>query len=229
MAQPQSQTNWKERLLSIPQFFTIGKLALALGSVLDVWELVGQVRDRLSYHGMYEILEYDARLEIRDSRGEEVSLVRHEAIRFLQDNVVAIHDHAWGDGDVFAEYHCQPGIPVDFYQDGSKHNVLISLRETKNRGDVIDLWIERVIRGGLKEKEEWLETEIDHRMKRLKLSIIFPRDRRCQRAILTRRSTNETIVLEERYFSTLSDGRQQLTWETRHPKLHDIYTIKWRW
>ena len=160
---------------------TIGKVALALGSVLDVWELVGQVRDRLSYHGMYEILEYDASLEIRDPRGEEASLVRHETIRFLQDNVVAIHDHAWGDGDLFAEYHCQPGIAVDFYQDGSKHNVLISLRETKNRGDVIDLWIERVIRGGLREQEEWLETEIDHRLKRLKLSIIFPRDRRCQR------------------------------------------------
>ena len=229
MAQPQTQAIPRNRLLSIPQLSTISKLALTLGSVLDVWELVGQLRDRISYHGMYEILEYDATLEIMDPRGEVARLVRHEVIRFLQDNVVAIHDHAWGDGDLFAEYHCQPGIPVDFYEDGSKHNVLISLRETKNRGDVIDLWIERVIRRGLREKEEWLETEIDHRLKRLKLSIIFPRDRRCRRAILTRRSTNATIPLEGQHFSTLSDGRQQLTWESRHPRLHDMYTIKWRW
>jgi hypothetical protein len=229
MAQPEKQTDWKDRLLSIPQFFTLGKLAFALGTVLDFWELVGQWRDRLSYHGMYEILEYDARLEIMDTRGEEASLVRHEVIRFLQDNVVAIHDHAWGDGEPFAEYHCQPGLPVDFYQDGSKQNVLISLRETKNRGDVMDFWIERVIRGGLLEKDEWLETEIDHRMEYLKLSIIFPLERRCQRAILTQRSTNTTVTLGERHFSTLSDGRQQLTWETRHPRLHDLYTIKWRW
>ena len=139
------------------------------------------------------------------------------------------HSQAFGDGDLFAEYHCQPGIPVDFYEDGSKHNVLISLRETKNRGDVIDLWIERVIIGGLKANDEWLETEIDHRMKCLKLSIIFPRDRRCQRAILTRRSTHKTVALDRRHLSTLSDGRQQLTWETKRPRLHDLYAIKWRW
>ncbi len=229
MVQAQRTTNWKTKLRVIPQFSTIGNLALAFGSVLDVWELVGLLRDKIGYHGMYEILAYDATLEIRDARGHEASLVRHEVIRFLQDNVVAIHDHAWGDGELFTEYHCQPGIPVDFYEDGSKHNVLISLRETKNRGDVIDLWIERVISEGLRQKDEWLETEIDHRMKYLKLSIIFPRDRRCQRAILTRRSTNQTTILEGRHFSTLSDGRQQLTWETNRPKLHDIYTIKWRW
>lgn len=229
MTQTQRQVDWRDRLLSIPRFFSKGELAQALSIILDAWDVVSQVHDRLGYHGMYEILEYDATLEITDPTGEEANLTRHEVIRFLQDNVVAIHDHAWGDGDLFAEYHCQPGIPVDFYDDGSKHNILISLRETKNRGDVIDLWIERVIKGGLLGKDEWLETEIDHRVKYLKLSIIFPRRRRCQRAILTRRSTNQTITLEGRYFSTLSDGRQQLTWEAKYPKLHDLYTIKWRW
>jgi hypothetical protein len=229
MTQAQPHTSWKNTFLSIPRFFAKGELARAAGLILDIWDVAGQLRNRISYHGMYEILEYDATLEIRDPRGQEARLVRHEVIRVLQDNVVAIHDHAWGDGEIFAEYNCQPGIPVDFYEDGSKHNVLISLRETKNRGDVIDFWIERVIRDGLRQRDEWFETEIDHRMKYLKLSIIFPRGRRCQRAILTRRSTNQTIVLEGRHFSTLSDGRQQLTWETSHPKLHDIYTIKWRW
>ena len=31
-------------------------------------------------------------------------------IRFLQDNVVAIHDHAWGDGKLFAKYHAGRGF-----------------------------------------------------------------------------------------------------------------------
>jgi len=178
---------------------------------------------------MYEILDYDATLEIADPRGEKAMFRRREVIRFLQDNVVAIHDHAWGDGELFAKYRCQPGVPVDIYEDGSKRNVLISLRETKNRGDVIELGVERVVRGGFLEQDEWLETEIDHWMKDLKLSIIFPAERPCRRATLSRRSTGKTTLLPQDHFALLPDGRQKLTWGTRHPKLHDLYTIKWTW
>jgi hypothetical protein len=143
--------------------------------------------------------------------------------------VVAIHDHAWGDGEIFARYQCQPGLPVDWYEDGSKHNVLISLRETKNRGDMIELWIERVIHDGLLEEHEWLETEVDHIMQHLRLSVVFPRGRPCRRATLSRRSTGKTAPLSHEHFALLPDGRQKLTWETDNPRLHDRYTIKWVW
>jgi hypothetical protein len=188
-----------------------------------------QLRDKIGYHGMFEILEYQATLEIMDPNGEEAVLTRQEVIRFLQDNVVAIYDVAWGDGEILADYQCQPGVPVDFYQDGSKYKILISLRETKNRGDVETFSRERSIKGGFLSKDEWLETEIDHWTEHLKLSIIFPHERLCQRATVTRRSTNETITLDRQHFSTLSDGRQILTWQTSRPKLHDLYTIKWHW
>ena len=216
-------------MLSLFHLFSSGRLVLFLRNALDLWELVGELRSRIGYHGMYEVLEYDATLHILDPGGDTAYLSRHEVIRLLQDNVVAIHDHAWGDGDLFSEYQCHPGKAVDFYKDGSKHNVLISLRETKNRGDVIDLKVERVVKGGLLERDEWLETQVDHWMKRLKLSVIFPKERHCQRATLTCRSSNETLPLEGKHFSFLSDGRQQLTWETSHPRLHDLYTLKWRW
>lgn len=229
MSESGSKTSWQDRVLPIVDLFTTGRVLSVLRNALDVWELVAQWREKIGYHGMYEILDYDATAEIVDPSGKEVVLVRHEVIRFLQDNVVAIHDHAWGDGELFAEYNCQPGIPVDFYEDGSKWNVLISLRETKNRGDVMELWVERVIKGGLLEDHEWLETEIDHHTQRLKLSVIFPQARRCQRATLTRKSTHDTIALGKQHFNFLSDGRQKLTWESKHPRLHDLYTIKWQW
>ena len=200
-----------------------------LQKALDAWDLFGRLRERVRYHGMYEILDYDAVLEIRDSKGRKAVLTRQETVRFLQSNVVAIHDHAWGDGELFVKYQCQPGVPVDFYEDGSKHNVLISLRETRNRRDIIELWIERVIRDGLLEDHEWFETEIDHWMKQLKLSVVFPKSRPCRRATLSRRSTGETTALPQKHFALLPDGRQKLTWETRRPKLHDRYTIKWVW
>lgn len=227
-ASPKAASSYR-KLFAVFNLFSLGNLASILGSIFDLWEYLEQLRDKIGYHGMYEILEYDARLEIMDPEGRDAVLTRHEVIRFLQDNVVAIHDHAWGDGEILAEYQCQPGRPVDIYQDGSKYNILISLRETKNRGDVIDLWIERVIKEGFTETTEWLETEIDHWAEHLKLSVVFPEERPCRRATLTQRSTDETVTLDGHHFSYLSDGRQILTWEKSRPKLHDRYTIKWRW
>ena len=142
--------------------------------LLRAWDTLSRLWDKVHYHGMYEILDYDSTLEILDPKGEKSVLTRREVIRFLQNNVVAIHDHAWGDGDIFAAYRCQPGVPVDCYEDGARHNILISLRETKERGDVIDLWVERIIRDGLLKDQEWLETEVDHWMEHLTLSNIFP-------------------------------------------------------
>lgn len=197
--------------------------------LLDACDVLSRWWDERRYRGMYEILDYRSTLELLEPNGGEARLTRREVIRFLQDNVVGIHDHAWGDGQIFASYRCQPGVPVDFYEDGSKHNILISLRETKNRGDVVELWIERGIRGGFDNTEEWLETEIDHLMKKLQLSIIFPKSRPCRRATLSRRSRAEVISLSQNHLALLPDGRQKLTWCTRTPKLHDRYTIKWGW
>ena len=200
-----------------------------LPDLVKVLGLAARGWQRVRYRGMYEILEYDATLELLDPKGETAKLTRRQVVRFLQDNVVAIHDHAWGDGELFAEYSCRPGVPVDIYEDGAKHNVLISLRETRNRGEVVEFWIERVIKGGFTQPDEWLETEIDHWMKELKLSIIFPVDRHCKRATLTKRSTAKVALLPQDSYVLLPDGRQKLRWETVHPKLHDLYTIKWIW
>ena len=197
--------------------------------LLSGWDKVSRFLEKSRYHGLYEVLDYESTFEIMDPKGETATLRRREVIRFLQDNVVAIHDHAWGDGEIFADYQCQPGVPVDFYKDGSKFNVLISLRETKNRGDIIEFWVERVIKQGLLQEFEWLETEIDHWTKDLKLSIIFPKERPCRRATLSRRSTGKTTVLSQKHFALLPDGRQKLTWKTRHPRLHDRYTVQWMW
>ena len=51
--------------------------------------------------------------------------------------------------------------------------MLIPLRETKHRGDIVEFWIECVIRGGLLEENEWYETEIDRCTERLQLSTVL--------------------------------------------------------
>ena len=70
--------------------------------LLEAWDLVDQIRDHIGYHGMYEILDYRSTLDLSDATGEKAHISRRQVIRFLQDNIVAIHDHAWGDGKLFA-------------------------------------------------------------------------------------------------------------------------------
>ena len=188
-----------------------------------------QLWQRSRHEGMYEILEYDSVLELCDPKGKTAVFKRHQRVKFLQDDVIAFQDHAWGDGEIFADYQVSPGVEVDRYQDGDRWNVLISLRETKSSGDVEDFYIQRTIKGGFTKTEEWRQTDIRYQTRHLRLAIIFPRKRRCQRAVLIERNRNRTTELEQRQFSELPDGRQMLTWETKHPKRFEIYTIRWKW
>ena len=196
---------------------------------LEGWRVIRRLWNRRAQEGMYEILDYDSVLELRDPRGEVAVFKRRQRVRFLQDNIIAYQDFAWGDGNVLADYRCSPGVPVDQYQDGYRHNILISLRETKNKGDVADFNIERTVTGGFTKPNEWRQVMLQHRTRRLRIAVIFPKERPCQRATLTERNINRTTVLGDDHFSLLPDGRQVLSWETTRPRLFELYTIKWRW
>ena len=197
--------------------------------VFDLYRALQLFIRRERHEGMYEILEYDSTLDLVDAKGENAIFKRRERVKFLQDNVIAFQDRAWGDGEIFADYRCSPGIEVDRYQEGDRWNVLISLRETKSAGDVEDFYIERTVRRGFTKDEEWRQTEIRHRTRHLKLSVMFPEQRRCRRAVLIERNRNRTTVLDQGHFIDFPDGRQVLSWEIRNPRRFEIYTLKWRW
>jgi hypothetical protein len=200
-----------------------------LSLLFDLYRTLRQLISRERHEGMYEILEYDSTLELLDPKGRTAIFKRRQRVKFLQDNVIAYQDRAWGDGEILAEYKCSPGVEVDRYQEGDRWNVLISLRETKSAGDIEDFYIERTVRNGFTKDEEWRQTEIRHRTRQLKLAVIFPKERWCQRAVLIQRNRNRTTVLDQEHFTTLPDSRQVLTWEITKPRRFEIYTIKWRW
>jgi hypothetical protein len=197
--------------------------------LLDLYRNLRQFLMRDRHEGMYEILDYDTTLELVGPQGETAIFKRRQRVKFLQDNIIAFQDHAWGDGEIFSDYKCSPGVEVDRYQEGDRWNVLISLRETKSAGDVEDFYVERTVRGGFTRAEEWRQIEIRHRTRHLKLAIIFPKERRCRRAVLLQRSRNQSVVLGGEHFADLPDGRQILTWETTKIRRLEIYTIRWTW
>ena len=181
------------------------------------------------HEGIYEILDYDSTLELLDVKGKNAIFKKRQQVKFLQNYISTFQDYVWGDGEIFADYKCSPGRVVDRYQEGDRWNILISLRETKNSGDIEDFYIERTVKNTFTKEEEWRQIEIRHKTRHLKNSIIFPKQRYCKRAVLQQRSRHRTIVLGPEFFSKMPDGRQKLTWETRKIRHFEIYTIRWTW
>jgi hypothetical protein len=181
------------------------------------------------HEGLYEILDYDLTLNIEDKEGREAVFRRRQVVRFLQDHVIAYQDEAWGDGEVVSEYHCHPGVPVDFFRVGSRRMILISLRQTKNRGDIVEFNIERRVRDGFMKAEEWLEVETRYPTDRLRIAIYFPHARPCQRARLVQRRADSSNDLGDSHFSRTSDGRQVVSWEIKKPQQDESYIIAWTW
>ncbi|MCB0159094.1 MAG: hypothetical protein KDD83_13250 [Caldilineaceae bacterium] len=204
--------------------------------LLREWQALLAISQRLTAtfvksqpQGIFEVLDYDSTLELLDSKGKKAVFRRRQKVRFLQDHVIAFQDYAWGDGDPLADYKIAPGVEVDRYKEGDRWNLLISLRETKSRGDIEEFHIERSVRNGFTQPTEWRQTEIWLTTHRLRLAIIFPKTRHCTRALLHKRSVDKTVELDGEHIQPLPDGRQIVTWEERHPKRAEIYTIRWEW
>ena len=143
--------------------------------------------------------------------------------------VASFRDELWGEGTLASTYRCSPGKSVDFYREGSKHYALISLREAKHIGDVVEFNIERQVRAGFTHQMEWREVEINHPTRKLQLEVVFPRGRKCLGAWIHERQERRTATLSGDTFSILPDGRQVVAWKKSRPRLHELYTLRWRW
>lgn len=212
-----------------------GVATIILKYLLGEWQSIASlvsklfaylVRERLT--GLFEVLEYDSTLEILDTKGHKAIIHRRQRIRYLQDHIIAFQDHAWGDGNVLADYKVSPGVVVDKYQEGNRWNILISLRETRNKGDIEEFYIERTTQDSFTQSTEWYQTEVGAPTRKLKLVVIFPRKRPCKRAVLIQRSNGRTTEIHNSH-QTLTDGRLVVSWEKSYPKRAEIYTIKWEW
>ena len=175
------------------------------------------------------MLESTIRLELLDVGGRKAAYHKREQVRFLQDNVIAYQDKAWGDGNFLAHYRCSPGTPVDRYQEGHRWHILISLRETKHKGDMEEFHIERDIIDGFTRAEEDFQFEIDHVTHSLTLSVVFPAGRLPDRVTLIEQNANRSTELGPRHKRVLPDGRLEIVWRTERPRLYEAYIVRWKW
>jgi len=192
------------------------------------WEFIQRVVG-LRHEGMYEVLEYEARLVLKDPRGETAHYFKRQRVRFVQDNIIAYQDQAWGDGDIFADYKCSPGVAVDRYREGNRYRILISLRESKKRGDIEEFNIQRTIEHGFTKAVEDFQTDIDHTTRKLRVSVVFPAARIPRQISLIEKNAARTTPLGKDQLRALPDGRWQVTFSTGKPRLFESYILRWSW
>jgi len=195
----------------------------------DLWKIIRKVMQGWSYKGMYEVLDYESTLELKDRGGKKATFKKREKVRYLQDNVIAYQDQAWGDGEILVSYRCTPGTPVDRYRSGYKTYVLISRREVRNKGDVDEFNIEWSIRRGFLRRTEQWETHVKQRTRDLKINVIFPKSRPPQRTTLIEGNGQRSQSLTKSVHVLLPDGRWLVTWETYRPRLYENYVLQWDW
>lgn len=115
------------------------------------------------------MLDYSIRLELKDPEGRKALVSKRERVKYLQNNIIAFQDQAWGDGKILQSYECTPGIPVDKYRSGYKTHILISLRGIKNRGDIDEFKIRWGISWGFLSLTGFLATDVDHKTDAVKV------------------------------------------------------------
>jgi hypothetical protein len=181
------------------------------------------------YQALYEVLSFQVTLELLDPRGEVAVLEREEELRFLQDGVVGLYHQVWGVGDLFDEYEVEPGIVADRFELGSRQVTLISLRQIKNRGDVLHLRIRRQVKQGWTHRREWLETAINHQTRFVQVKVIFPDARPPIEVAVSELQSGTSEELDQASRSVDAQGRTVIVWERRSPVLGETYLLTWGW
>lgn len=209
---------------------TITKSVLPWIEVLGEAIRVGrQVLNGLATEGTYEVLEYGLRLELKDREGKKALVSKWEKVKYLQNNIIAFQDQAWGDGKILLNYQCKPGVPVDKYRSGYKTHILISLREVKNRGDIDEFNIQWGISRGFLSPTGFWGTDVDHKTAVIKVEVIFPQGRPPLKASVLEKNLQRINTISKNRFTYLPDGRCLLSWEMSKPRRYEQYILRWEW
>jgi hypothetical protein len=222
----------QERIAKINQLQKLATKFLDIQYIsvlVELWKIGKKVIRGMANEGIYETLEYESILEIRDRKGTKATFNKHKKIRYLQDKIIAYQDHGWGDGEILLNYRSSCGKAVDLYRSGYKTYILLSLQEIKNRGDVDEFNIQWNIRKGFLTKDGYWATDISQRTKEIKINIVFPKSRPPQRLSIEESNRKRTRVLGPEAKKRLPDGRWRVTWEKKKPRLYEIYVLRWEW
>ena len=174
----------------------------------------------------YENVSVDLLLDIRDPAGSTAVLERKQRVRFLASEAGTIRELIWGEGEPLAHYSTRGATRSAFRREGSKRVALLSLDHTPLRGETVPVVTRRVIRDGLLNRQEYLETLVERPTRRLAVKVLFPVMRPPRSASLATSPPGLRRSVPVRY---RSDGRAFLSWRTSRPRPYSTYSLTWAW
>jgi hypothetical protein len=76
---------WGAILLNLPWIQVAGEL----------WKMGHKIWRGYANEGVYEVLDYEATLELLNMKGTQAAFQKRLRVRYLQDNIIAFQDSAW--------------------------------------------------------------------------------------------------------------------------------------
>lgn len=216
---PEGRYSWLSLILD-PRWIEI---------VAKAWKLIRKIFHGFSNEGVYEVLDFEYQIELKDKQGKSAVIKKREKIRYLQDYISTYQDWAWGDGKVFLNYRCSPGKPVDEFRLGHKTCKIISLGEFRSKGDIDEFNMEWEMRQGFLKRIGFWGIGIRHRTKKVVIKIIFPKDRPPLSFSIIESNLQRTQNLGSDAQKLLPDGRMMINWENINPLSFETYVLKWEW
>lgn len=172
----------------------------------------------------YEILDFQATLTLEDPEGMRATFQRTQRVRFLQDGVSGILDHMWGKGVALTFYDNEAGSLEDSFKDEGRRHLVIGLKHTTKRGESLKFQVVRRAMAQFIEDEEWVETIIDHPIVRLGYSVVFPKERPCDRASLHYEGGEIPLPVVK-----LAQGKTVVRFKIDRASKDMPYTVRWSW
>ncbi len=176
----------------------------------------------------YEILWHNLVLQITDAKGQRATLTRTARVRFLQRQVLALHDRVWGQGDLSLEPYVRPGRIVDRFRQDSEVHHLVSLREAKRRGETSTIEVVHAVRDVFTRPCEWFDVDVDMPTRWLRVEIRFPADRPPKEGWLSDTRTGRKLALSGSQLVRTRAGAR-IVWRRRAPTLHERLRTEWCW
>ena len=195
--------------------------------VLVVALIVYMLRQRAYFDGPYRVLRSHCIWDLHEPGGDSATVTKNLEVEFNYE-AIALSDHAWGDGDQFANYVCEYGTPLEpRVRDGRTEYVLISLPAPKKRGEKTKLVSHRTVIGSFAGHTEWVEYELKQRSQSSIIEVRFPSDREPRNVRLQRKSDGPTQDVTS---SLDAEGdRKVFREELRRSRKDAVLKLTWDW
>lgn len=204
--------------------------AVVVGALLLAVGIFAAATAYTAGEGLYTYVEADDEWDIQDDGGQLAINTKRRKIKYLQDEVFAIRDYAWGTGTIGpAKVKAGPGRAVRDYTRDNRHHTIILLDGIRKRGNEDEFTIVREFKGSFVDPAtESVQLDVLHTTDVVRSKIVFPAGRPPTRAWVTRKE-GQVEVQDPLTPEPAGGGRQQIAWSRERPPRYAVFTIGWTW